>query len=214
MSKRCSRIFLSIRLGSRRQAGVARPFAGVKQLFEAMKQRSMARRPELRLRADQGASRSRQQDPARRGPHRGIQCRTEQRRPRPVVGCRICRRSSASTTPTAPNSAFPTSSAFGATPRIPSCAISSVACRTMQRPKRRRRSRKSAGSRRCASISWWLSDDRLAVHGRLSTHVLDTHSGKPAAGIAVELVELSALGESRVVTRTDHQSPTAAPTSR
>jgi 2-oxo-4-hydroxy-4-carboxy-5-ureidoimidazoline decarboxylase len=46
------------------------------------------------------------------------------------------------------------------------------------------------------------SDDRLTVHGRLSTHVLDTHSGKPAAGVAVELVELSELGASRVVTRT------------
>jgi 2-oxo-4-hydroxy-4-carboxy-5-ureidoimidazoline decarboxylase len=45
------------------------------------------------------------------------------------------------------------------------------------------------------------SDDRLEVHGRLSTHVLDTHSGRPAAGIAVELVELSDLGASRVVTR-------------
>ena len=45
------------------------------------------------------------------------------------------------------------------------------------------------------------SDDRLAVHGRLSTHVLDTHSGGPAAGIALELVELSELGASRVVTR-------------
>src|SRR5712675_69059 len=45
------------------------------------------------------------------------------------------------------------------------------------------------------------SDDRLSVHGRLSTHVLDTHSGRPAAGIAVELVELSELGHSRVVTR-------------
>jgi 2-oxo-4-hydroxy-4-carboxy-5-ureidoimidazoline decarboxylase len=45
------------------------------------------------------------------------------------------------------------------------------------------------------------SDDRLQVYGRLSTHVLDTHGGRPAAGIKVELVELSALGESRVVTR-------------
>jgi 2-oxo-4-hydroxy-4-carboxy-5-ureidoimidazoline decarboxylase len=45
-------------------------------------------------------------------------------------------------------------------------------------------------------------DDRLPVAGRLSTHVLDTHNGKPAAGIAVELVELSTLGTSRVVTRT------------
>jgi 2-oxo-4-hydroxy-4-carboxy-5-ureidoimidazoline decarboxylase len=46
------------------------------------------------------------------------------------------------------------------------------------------------------------SEDRLQVHGRLSTHVLDTHSGRPAAGITVELVELSELGASRVVTRT------------
>jgi 2-oxo-4-hydroxy-4-carboxy-5-ureidoimidazoline decarboxylase len=45
------------------------------------------------------------------------------------------------------------------------------------------------------------SDDRLKVHGRLSTHVLDTHSGRPAAGIALELVELSDLGANRVVTR-------------
>src|SRR6201994_1107676 len=46
-----------------------------------------------------------------------------------------------------------------------------------------------------------ISDDRLRVQGRLSTHVLDTHSGKPAAGIAVELIELSDLGASRVVAR-------------
>ncbi|MDE5457654.1 2-oxo-4-hydroxy-4-carboxy-5-ureidoimidazoline decarboxylase [Bradyrhizobium sp. CSA112] len=45
------------------------------------------------------------------------------------------------------------------------------------------------------------SDDRLPVHGRLSTHVLDTHSGRPAAGISVELTELSDLGEPRVVAR-------------
>lgn len=44
-------------------------------------------------------------------------------------------------------------------------------------------------------------DDRLQVHGRLSTHVLDTHSGRPAAGIALELIELSELGVPRLVTR-------------
>jgi 2-oxo-4-hydroxy-4-carboxy-5-ureidoimidazoline decarboxylase len=44
-------------------------------------------------------------------------------------------------------------------------------------------------------------DDRLRVHGHLSTHVLDTHSGQPAAGMAFELVELSNLGASRVVAR-------------
>jgi 2-oxo-4-hydroxy-4-carboxy-5-ureidoimidazoline decarboxylase len=53
----------------------------------------------------------------------------------------------------------------------------------------------------------------LKVHGRLSTHVLDTHSGRPAAGIAVELVELSDLGASRVVARavTNHDGRTDAP---
>src|ERR1700689_760082 len=47
-----------------------------------------------------------------------------------------------------------------------------------------------------------VAGDHLAVHGRLSTHVLDTHSGKPAAGIEVELVERALLGAARVVTRT------------
>lgn len=46
------------------------------------------------------------------------------------------------------------------------------------------------------------SEDKLPVHGRLSTHVLDTHSGKPAAGISVVLTELSDLGEARVIART------------
>jgi 2-oxo-4-hydroxy-4-carboxy-5-ureidoimidazoline decarboxylase len=57
------------------------------------------------------------------------------------------------------------------------------------------------------------SDDRLPVHGRLSTHALDTHCGKPAAGIPVELVELSALGENRIVTRTltNHDGRTDQP---
>ena len=45
------------------------------------------------------------------------------------------------------------------------------------------------------------SNDRLSVHGRLSTHVLDTHSGKPAAGISVVLTELSVLGQARTVAR-------------
>ncbi len=57
------------------------------------------------------------------------------------------------------------------------------------------------------------SEDRLPVNGRLSTHVLDTHNGKPAAGIAVELIELSELGESRLVTRavTNSDGRTDAP---
>jgi 2-oxo-4-hydroxy-4-carboxy-5-ureidoimidazoline decarboxylase len=57
------------------------------------------------------------------------------------------------------------------------------------------------------------AEDRLPVHGRLSTHVLDTHGGNPAAGIPVELVELSALGENRVVARTltNHDGRTDQP---
>lgn len=43
--------------------------------------------------------------------------------------------------------------------------------------------------------------DRLKVHGRLSTHVLDTHGGKPAAGVTIELFELCAGGERRLIAR-------------
>jgi 2-oxo-4-hydroxy-4-carboxy-5-ureidoimidazoline decarboxylase len=45
--------------------------------------------------------------------------------------------------------------------------------------------------------------DRLKVAGRLSTHVLDTALGRPAAGVALELAELSDGGERRVVVRTE-----------
>jgi 2-oxo-4-hydroxy-4-carboxy-5-ureidoimidazoline decarboxylase len=53
----------------------------------------------------------------------------------------------------------------------------------------------------------------LKVHGRLSTHVLDTHGGRPAEGIDVELVELSKLGASRVIARTvtNHDGRTDVP---
>jgi 2-oxo-4-hydroxy-4-carboxy-5-ureidoimidazoline decarboxylase len=44
--------------------------------------------------------------------------------------------------------------------------------------------------------------DHLRVHGRLSTHVLDTHGGRPAPGVAIEFFELASLGEPRLVART------------
>jgi 2-oxo-4-hydroxy-4-carboxy-5-ureidoimidazoline decarboxylase len=44
--------------------------------------------------------------------------------------------------------------------------------------------------------------DRLKVHGRLSTHVLDTHGGQPAAGVAIELCEVGASGAARTLKRT------------
>jgi 2-oxo-4-hydroxy-4-carboxy-5-ureidoimidazoline decarboxylase len=43
--------------------------------------------------------------------------------------------------------------------------------------------------------------DDLEVHGRLSTHVLDTQAGRPAAGVTIELLELSANGEQRMIAR-------------
>jgi 2-oxo-4-hydroxy-4-carboxy-5-ureidoimidazoline decarboxylase len=44
--------------------------------------------------------------------------------------------------------------------------------------------------------------DRLKVHGRVSTHVLDTHAGRPAAGVWVELLEVAESGQTRAVERT------------
>lgn len=46
------------------------------------------------------------------------------------------------------------------------------------------------------------ASDKLKVHGRLSTHVLDTHGGHPAQGVAVELWELSDRGEDRLILMT------------
>lgn len=43
---------------------------------------------------------------------------------------------------------------------------------------------------------------RLAVHGRLSTHVLDVHGGMPGADVPVELWELSRDGGARLLVRT------------
>jgi 2-oxo-4-hydroxy-4-carboxy-5-ureidoimidazoline decarboxylase len=44
--------------------------------------------------------------------------------------------------------------------------------------------------------------DRLNVHGHLSTHVLDTHGGRPAAGVLIELFEVTLSGTYRLVSRT------------
>jgi len=44
--------------------------------------------------------------------------------------------------------------------------------------------------------------DKLPVHGRLSTHVLDTHLGAPAQGVALELHALSSTGSALVTTGT------------
>jgi 2-oxo-4-hydroxy-4-carboxy-5-ureidoimidazoline decarboxylase len=43
------------------------------------------------------------------------------------------------------------------------------------------------------------ASDRLKVNGRLSTHVLDTHSGRPAAGVSIELLEISDSGGAALI---------------
>jgi len=43
--------------------------------------------------------------------------------------------------------------------------------------------------------------DRLKVNGRLSTHVLDTHRGQPAAGVAIDFVEVESSGASRLISQ-------------
>ncbi|MFC5068730.1 2-oxo-4-hydroxy-4-carboxy-5-ureidoimidazoline decarboxylase [Flaviflagellibacter deserti] len=43
--------------------------------------------------------------------------------------------------------------------------------------------------------------DRLPVYGHISTHVLDTHGGRPAEGVAVELVEIRDSGKPRLITQ-------------
>jgi 2-oxo-4-hydroxy-4-carboxy-5-ureidoimidazoline decarboxylase len=47
-----------------------------------------------------------------------------------------------------------------------------------------------------------VGPDRLKVYGRLSTHVLDTHGGHPAAGVAIEFCEIGAGGSARTLVRT------------
>ena len=42
--------------------------------------------------------------------------------------------------------------------------------------------------------------DRLKVNGHLSTHILDTQSGRPASGVAVELLEVANAGQTALLT--------------
>lgn len=44
--------------------------------------------------------------------------------------------------------------------------------------------------------------DRLKVHGRLSTHVIDTYRGNPAAGVTVELFEIASSEGRRIASAT------------
>jgi len=47
------------------------------------------------------------------------------------------------------------------------------------------------------------ANDRLKVHGHLSTHVLDVHAGHPAQGVAIELCEIASSDVARVIKRAE-----------
>ena len=136
------------------QAASSRPFAGIGPLFDAMKAAVDRAPSELRLALIKA--------------HPDLANKTQRAAPLTAVfnaeqnsvgldrlSDAEYEPSSASTTPIARSLAFPTSSASGARPRIPSCAISNAACRTMPRPRCRSQSRRFAGSRPCGSTSWW-----------------------------------------------------------
>jgi 2-oxo-4-hydroxy-4-carboxy-5-ureidoimidazoline decarboxylase len=53
--------------------------------------------------------------------------------------------------------------------------------------------------------------DRLPVNGHLSTHVLDTHAGRPASGVAIELFEIAATQRLMLRTATNVDGRTDAP---
>jgi OHCU decarboxylase len=126
------------------QAAVARPFAGVTQLFDAMKAAVDHAAPELRLaliKAHPDLA-----DKTQRAAGLTEESSAEQN----SLG--LDRLSDAEYE--AFERVFLMSSACGAKPRTPFCAISNAACGATSQPKRKDRSRRSAGSRRCASISW------------------------------------------------------------
>ena len=75
--------------------------------------------------------------------------------------------------------------------RIRSWRSSSAAWRATRRPSSPRRCRKSSTSRGCGSRQGDGRGHAGRSNGRLSTHVLDTHAGRPAVGVAIELYELA-----------------------
>ena len=100
---------------------------------------------------------------------------------------------------TGANSAFPSSSACAGTARIRCSANSrcgSVNSAAAEQDTALNEIVRIAALRLDSQVS---APDRLKVHGHLSTHVLDTYHGRPAAGVALELLELSVAGEDRVI---------------
>ena len=171
------------------------------QLFAAMKVGGRSRARGIAAGADQGASRSRQQDPARGGPHRRIHAEQN--------SAGLDRLSDAEYAAfERVNNAYRAKFGFPYivcvrrhTRDSDPARFRARGCRTMPRPETQTSIEEICRIAALRLDQLVASDDKLPVHGRLSTHVLDTHSGRPAAGIAIELTELSELGAARVVTR-------------
>jgi len=123
-----------------------------------------------------------------------------ERRPRPPVGSGI-RAIHRLNNATARSSASHSSSARADTARTRFCSSSNAVCRATWRPKRRRRSAKFSVLRRVRLDQRLEAADRLDVHGRLSTARARHPFRSAAAAVTIELLELSAGGEPRVIAR-------------
>ena len=168
------------------QVAAARPFAGVKQLFDAMKAAVDLAPAELRLALIKA--------------HPDLANKTQRAAGLPPIpmpsrtasastGCRMRNmpRSNGSTTPIVRNSSFP----------YIVCVrrhTKDLILRDFERrlPNDAKAEIQTSIAEICRIAALRLdqlvsADDKLPVHGRLSTHVLDTHSGMPAAGLRSSL---------------------------
>ena len=76
-------------------------------------------------------------------------------------------------------------------PRFDPGAVRAPAAATTRPPSSLPPCRKSSTSRGSGSRRKVTGEGMPAVNGRLSTHVLDTHAGRPAVGVAIELYEFA-----------------------
>ena len=202
---RLSATFSSMRHGSPRPPINARPFPSLNALYEAM------------TAAVRGAGDARQMtlinghpDLAGKAAREGtitaeLQARAVERRARPTLGGRICRVPPAQQRLSRQSSTCPSSSACAGTARNRSCASSSNALRNDGATER-----DAALTEIFRIVALRLDQrvtapDRLKVHGRLSTHVLDTHARMPGVGCRDRIFRSRIVGRAASHLANDHQ---------
>ncbi len=187
-------------------AFAARPFATIAALHAAMQAAVRAAAGGAAARADQGPSRSRRQGRARRHDDRSIRWRS--RRAPASIACR--------TTEFAQFHRL--NDAYRAKFDIPFivCVRRHGKDSILRQFEQRLRNNTAEEPETALAEIFRIvalrldqrveASDKLPVHGRLSTHVLDTRDGQPAAGVAIELLEFATSGD-RGRTRAHHHQP-------